>query len=98
MYGTGRAEALVGEAIRGRREEVFLVTKVLPDNASADGVVAACERSLSRLNTDHVDLYLLHWPGRHPIAGTIAGFMRLVEQGKTRRWGVSNLDVDDLEE
>jgi diketogulonate reductase-like aldo/keto reductase len=98
MYGAGRAETLVGEAIRGRRDEVFLVTKVLPDNASEKGVVAACERSLRRLGTDRVDLYLLHWPGRHPIAETIAGFERLVAQGKTRRWGVSNLDVEELDE
>jgi diketogulonate reductase-like aldo/keto reductase len=98
MYGSGRAESLVGEAIRGRRDDVFLVTKVLPENASEAGVVAACERSLARLGTDRVDLYLLHWPGRHPIAATVAGFERLVAQGKARRWGVSNLDVDDLEE
>ena len=97
MYGAGRAERLVGEAIAGRRDEVFLVTKVLPENASAKGVVAACERSLSRLATDRVDLYLLHWPGSHPIAETVAGLERLVAQGKALRWGVSNLDVEDLE-
>jgi diketogulonate reductase-like aldo/keto reductase len=98
MYGAGRAESLVGEAIAGRRDDVFLVSKVLPENASRDGVVRACERSLARLATDRVDLYLLHWPGRHPIAQTVAGFERLVADGKILRWGVSNLDVDDLEE
>jgi diketogulonate reductase-like aldo/keto reductase len=97
MYGSGRAEDLVGEAIHGRRDDVYLVTKVLPENASKDGVVAACERSLKRLRTDRVDLYLLHWTSRHPIADTVAGFEQLVAQGKVRRWGVSNFDVDDLE-
>lgn len=97
MYGAGRAETLVGEAIAGRRDAVYLVSKVLPENASAKGVVAACERSLARLRTDRVDLYLLHWPGSHPIAETVAGFERIVAQGKALRWGVSNLDVEDLE-
>jgi diketogulonate reductase-like aldo/keto reductase len=97
MYGSGRAETLVGEAIAGRRDEVFLVTKVLPSNASKDGIAAACERSLKRLATDRVDLYLLHWPGRHPIAETVAAFERLVAQGKTLRWGVSNFDIDELD-
>jgi diketogulonate reductase-like aldo/keto reductase len=96
MYGSGRAESLVGEAIEGRRDRVFLVTKVLPENASRQGVVDACERSLRRLATDRVDLYLLHWPGRHPLAETVAGFERLVADGKVLRWGVSNFDVDDL--
>lgn len=96
MYGSGRAEALVGEAIAGRRDDVFLVTKLLPENASKDGVVAACERSLKRLATDRVDLYLLHWESRHPIAETIAGFEFLVKTGKILRWGVSNFDVDRL--
>jgi diketogulonate reductase-like aldo/keto reductase len=96
MYGAGRAETLVGEVIAGRRDEVFLVTKVLPDNASREGVIAACGRSLKRLGTDRVDLYLLHWESRHPIAETIAGFETLVQRGQVLRWGVSNFDVDDL--
>jgi diketogulonate reductase-like aldo/keto reductase len=97
MYGAGRSETLVGEAIAGRRDDVFLVTKVLPENASKKGVVRACERSLKRLRTDRVDLYLLHWPGPHPIAETVAGFERLVRDGKILRWGVSNFDVDALD-
>lgn len=98
MYGAGRVEEIVGEAIAGRRDEVFLVTKVLPHHASYAGVLAACEGSLRRLGTDHVDVYLLHWRGRHPLAETIRAFERLVEEGKTRFWGVSNFDVADLEE
>jgi diketogulonate reductase-like aldo/keto reductase len=97
MYGAGRSESLVGDAILGRRNQTFLVTKVLPENASTKGVVRACERSLRRLGTDRVDLYLLHWPGPHPIAETVAGFERLVADGKVLRWGVSNFDVDDLD-
>jgi diketogulonate reductase-like aldo/keto reductase len=96
MYGN--AEVLIAEAIRGRREEVFLVSKVLPQNASADGVVAACERSLSRLGTDRLDCYLLHWRGRIPLSETFAGFERLVRSGKILAWGVSNFDVPDLDE
>lgn len=95
MYGD--AELVVGDAIEGRRDEVFLVSKVLPTNASARGTVAACERSLSRLRTDRLDCYLLHWPGSHPIEGTIAAFEQLREQGKILSWGVSNFDVPDLE-
>ena len=98
MYGEGAAETLVGEAIAGRRDEVFLVSKVYPHNASSKGVEAACERSLERLKTDRLDLYLLHWQGSHPIAETIAGFERLKAQGKILRWGVSNFDLEDLEE
>jgi len=97
MYGSGKSETLVSDAIAGRRDEVFLVTKALPENASKTGVVAACERSLKRLKTDRVDLYLLHWTGRHPIAETIAGFERLVAAGKILRWGVSNFDVAHLD-
>ena len=92
------AEAVVGEAIGGRREEVFLVSKVLPSNASRAGVVAACERSLKRLGTEWLDCYLLHWPGRHRLEDTIAGFDRLASDGKIRSWGLSNFDVDGLEE
>jgi diketogulonate reductase-like aldo/keto reductase len=97
LYGSGIAETLVGEAIDGRRDAVFLVSKVLPENASRTGVVRACERSLERLRTDRLDLYLLHWPGPHPIAETVAGFERLVADDKILRWGVSNFDVDDLD-
>ena len=96
MYGD--AELWVGEAIAGRRDELYLVSKVLPDNASRAGVAAACERSLARLKTDRLDCYLLHWPGRHPLGETFAGFEALVRAGKILSWGVSNFDVDDLEE
>jgi len=98
MYGNGRAERLVGEAIAGRRDGVFLVSKVLPSNASREGVRRACERSLERLGTDRIDLYLLHWPGSHPVAETVAGFERLATEGKIARWGVSNFDIADLAE
>ncbi len=98
MYGSGAAEALVGEAIAGPREEVFLVSKVLPQNASRDGTIAACERSLARLRTDRIDCYLLHWRGGVPLADTIAAFEELQAAGKIRAWGVSNFDVADLDE
>jgi diketogulonate reductase-like aldo/keto reductase len=98
MYGTGAAEEIIGEAIAGRRDEVFLVSKVLPQNASRRGAVTACERSLARLGTDHLDVYLLHWRGAHPLEETIAAFERLAEDGKIRAWGVSNFDVADLDE
>jgi diketogulonate reductase-like aldo/keto reductase len=98
MYADGGAEEVVGEAIAGRRDSVFVVSKVYPHNASRSGVVAACERSLARLRTDHIDLYLLHWRGSHPLAETVAGFEGLRSVGKIRHWGVSNLDVADLEE
>jgi diketogulonate reductase-like aldo/keto reductase len=98
MYGSGRVEELVAEAIAGRRGEVFLVSKVLPQNASRQGTVEACERSLQRLGTDHLDGYLLHWPGRHPLAETIAGFEELRAAGKILSWGVSNFDEDELGE
>lgn len=96
MYG--EAEPLVGAAIAGRRDGVFLVSKVVPGNAGRAGIVAACERSLRRLGTDRLDSYLLHWPGQHPLEETIAGFEALKEAGKILSWGVSNFDVDDLEE
>ncbi|SDK02567.1 aldo/keto reductase [Pseudomonas indica] len=98
MYGEGGAEEVVGEAIQGRRERVFLVSKVYPHNASRSGVAAACERSLRRLGCDYLDLYLLHWRGQYPLAETVEAFERLREQGKVRRWGVSNFDLDDMEE
>ena len=98
MYGSGAAETLVGRAIAGRRDEVFLVSKVLPTNASRRGTIAACERSLSRLKTDRLDCYLLHWRGAHPLTETIAAFEELRSSGKIRAWGVSNFDIDDLEE
>jgi diketogulonate reductase-like aldo/keto reductase len=97
MYGNGRAEELVGEAIDGRRDEVFLASKVLPSNASYDGTLRACERSLRRLKTDRIDLYMLHWAGRHPIEETMRAMQKLVEQGSIRFAGVSNLDVSELE-
>jgi diketogulonate reductase-like aldo/keto reductase len=98
MYGDGASEELVAEAIDGRRDEVFLVTKVLPSNASRNGTIEACERSLKRLGTDHVDLYLLHWRGRLPLGRTIEAFEELIDAGKIRSWGVSNFDVVDLAE
>jgi diketogulonate reductase-like aldo/keto reductase len=98
MYASGRAEEIVGEVIRGRRDQVFVTSKVLPENASRDGTLRAAERSLQRLATDRLDLYLLHWPGKHPIADTLEAFTRLVEQGKILRYGVSNFDVADLTE
>ncbi|MFF8731698.1 aldo/keto reductase [Streptomyces sp. NPDC015171] len=98
MYGDGASEELVGEALRGRREEVFLVSKVLPGHATRKGTVAACEGSLRRLRTDRLDLCLLHWRGRWPLEETLAGFTDLMEAGKIRYWGVSNLDVADMVE
>jgi diketogulonate reductase-like aldo/keto reductase len=98
MYGSGAAEELVGAAIAGRRDEVFLVSKVLPNNASRNGTIAACERSLKRLKTDRLDCYLLHWRGSHPLEDTVAAFERLSADGKILSWGVSNFDVDDLDE
>ena len=96
MYLSGAAEEWIAEAIAGRRDEVFLVSKVLPQNASRRGTIAACEGSLARLNTDHLDLYLLHWRGRHPLEDTIAAFEELQRDGKILSWGVSNFDVPDL--
>lgn len=98
MYGAGRVEEVVGEAIAGRRDEVFLVSKVLPGNATARGTVEACERSLRRLMTDRLDVYLLHSRSRHPFEETLTGFRRLVEQGKIRAFGVSNFDQDRLDD
>jgi diketogulonate reductase-like aldo/keto reductase len=96
MYGD--AELVVAEAIAGRREEIFLVSKVLPSNASRRGTITACERSLARLKTDRLDCYLLHWRGSYPLAETVAAFEQLVSAGKIRSWGVSNFDAGDLDE
>jgi diketogulonate reductase-like aldo/keto reductase len=98
MYGDGAVETLVAEAIAGRRDEAFLVSKVLPQNASRAGTIAACERSLTRLKTDRLECYLLHWPGEHPLEDTVAAFEQLRRDGKIRSWGVSNFDVADLEQ
>lgn len=97
LYGDGEVESMLGEALGGLRERVFLVSKVLPENATRRGTIAACERSLRRLRTDHLDSYLLHWGGDHPLSETIAAFTQLQEQGKIRSWGVSNFDVHELE-
>jgi diketogulonate reductase-like aldo/keto reductase len=96
LYADGGAEEVVGEAIRGRRDQVFVVTKVLPKNASRNGTIAAAERSLRRLGSDWIDLYLLHWEGRHPLAETLEAFAMLREQGKVRDYGVSNFDLDAM--
>ena len=98
MYGDGRSEELVGEAIAGRRDEVFLVTKVYPHNATRKGVPAACERSLKRLKTDRIDLYLLHWRGSVSLAETIEAFLALQKAGEIRHFGASNLDLSDMKE
>jgi diketogulonate reductase-like aldo/keto reductase len=98
MYGSGAVEELVGEAILGRRDQVFLVSKVLPQHASYEGTLRACDKSLKRLATDRLDSYLLHWPGSHPLAETIRAFEELVGKGKIVSWGLSNFDVRDLEE
>jgi diketogulonate reductase-like aldo/keto reductase len=98
LYGSGEVERLVGEAIAERREQVFLVSKVVPEHATYQGTLRACEQSLRRLRTDWLDCYLLHWPGRHPLADTIRAFEHLKEQGKIRSWGVSNFDVAELDE
>lgn len=96
MYGSGRAEELVREAIAGRRDQCFLVSKVLPQNASRTGTIKACEASLKRLGTDRLDLYLLHWQGSHPLAATIEAFEQLEAAGKILRWGVSNFDAAEM--
>jgi diketogulonate reductase-like aldo/keto reductase len=98
MYGSGKAERLIAKAIAGRRNEIFLVSKVLPSNASRKGVVQACEATLARLNTDRLDCYLLHWRGTYPLRETVAAFDQLISDGKILSWGVSNFDVADLEE
>ena len=96
MYGDGAVEELVGEAIAGRRDEVFLVSKVLPGNASRRGTVAACRRSLERLRVERLDAYLLHWTGDHPLAGTVEAFEELAADGHIGAWGVSNFDEEEL--
>jgi diketogulonate reductase-like aldo/keto reductase len=96
MYGD--AELVIAEAMAGRRDEMFLVSKVLPSNASRRGTITACERSLARLKTDRLDCYLLHWRGSYPLDETVAAFDQLVDAGKIRSWGVSNFDADDLDE
>ncbi len=98
MYGSGAAEEIIGTAIAGRRDEIFLVSKVLPSNASKRGTLTACEKSLRRLRTDRLDCYLLHWPGTHPLQDTIAAFESLVQSGKILSWGVSNFDAEELDE
>lgn len=98
MYGEGGAEKVVAEASAGQRDKLFIVSKVYPHNASRKGVPAACERSLKRLNTDRIDLYLLHWRGSYPLAETVEAFEKLRDAGKIRHWGVSNLDTDDMQE
>jgi diketogulonate reductase-like aldo/keto reductase len=97
MYGNGRAEELVAEATQGQRDKLFIVSKVYPHNASRAGVPAACERSLQRLRTDRIDLYLLHWRGSHPLAETVEAFEKLRVDGKIRYWGVSNFDSGDMQ-
>jgi diketogulonate reductase-like aldo/keto reductase len=97
MYGNGRAEELVAEATQGVRDRLFIVSKVYPHNASRSGVPAACERSLKRLRTDRIDLYLLHWRGSHPLAETVEAFEKLRAEGKIRYWGVSNFDTSDMQ-
>jgi diketogulonate reductase-like aldo/keto reductase len=98
MYGDGATEQLVGEAIAKRRNEVFLVSKVLPSHARREQTIAACAASLERLGTDYLDLYLLHWRGRTPLRGTVDAFTQLVSEGRIRRWGVSNFELSDMEE
>jgi diketogulonate reductase-like aldo/keto reductase len=98
LYGGGRVESLVGRAIAGRRDEIFLVSKVMPNHASRKGTLQACEASLQRLGTDHLNCYLLHWPGPHPLEETIGAFEQLVKEGKIRTWGLSNFDVEDLQQ
>ena len=98
MYGEGGAEEMLAEAMAGRRDDIFLVSKVYPHNASRKGAVAACERSLKRLKTDRLDLYLLHWRGSVPLAETVEAFESLKKDGKIRQWGVSNLDAGDMDE
>ena len=98
MYGEGKAEEIVGEAMGRLRDEIYLVSKVYPHNASRKGAIAACERSLKRLETDRLDLYLLHWRGSHPLAETVEAFEALKKDGKIRNWGVSNLDAGDMDE
>jgi diketogulonate reductase-like aldo/keto reductase len=98
LYGMGEVEELLASALEGRRDEVFLVSKVVPQNASHAGTIKSCESSLRRLNTDRLDCYLLHWPGPHPLGETLRAFEQLQQEGKIRAYGVSNFDVEDLEE
>jgi diketogulonate reductase-like aldo/keto reductase len=98
MYGEGTSEQVVADAIEGQRDRVFVVTKVYPHNATRRGTAAACERSLKRLRTDRIDLYLLHWPGSAPLSETVGEFEKLRAEGKILRWGVSNFDTDDMAE
>jgi diketogulonate reductase-like aldo/keto reductase len=98
MYANGGAEEVVGEAFAGKRDDVFIVSKVLPSNATRSGTIAACERSLKRLRTDRIDLYLLHWRGGPALTDTLEGFGDLMKAGKIRHWGVSNFDTDDMVE
>jgi diketogulonate reductase-like aldo/keto reductase len=98
LYGSGVVEELVGEAIAGHRHELFVVSKVVPQHASYEGTLRACEKSLRRLRTDYLDCYLLHWPGSYPLADTIRAFEQLRAEGKIRSWGLSNFDVDELDE
>ena len=97
MYASGGAEEVTGEAIAGKRDQLYVVTKVLPSNASFDGTIAACEASLRRLNTEYVDLYLLHWQGPHPLNETVDAFETLRQRGLIKQWGVSNFDTDDMQ-
>jgi diketogulonate reductase-like aldo/keto reductase len=98
MYGEGGAEEMLAQALAGRRDEIFLVSKVYPQNASRNGAIAACERSLKRLNTDRLDLYLVHWRGSVPLAETVAALEALKKDGKIRQWGVSNFDAGDMDQ
>jgi diketogulonate reductase-like aldo/keto reductase len=98
LYGNGGAEEVVAEAVKGRRHDCFIVSKVLPENSTRAATIAACEHSLKRLKTDRIDLYLLHWRGRPHLEETLAGFEALIDAGAIRYWGVSNFDVDDMEE
>ena len=98
MYARGGAERVVGSAIKGRRDNVFIVSKVLPHNASFDGTIRACENSLQRMEIESIDLYLLHWPGNHPLESTISAFEQLKTDGKIKHWGVSNFDTSDMQE
>ena len=97
MYARGGAERVVGSAIKGRRDDVFIVSKVLPHNASFDGTIRACENSLQRMEIECIDLYLLHWPGNHPLESTLSAFERLKTDGKIKHWGVSNFDTSDMQ-
>ena len=98
LYGSGKAESLVGQALEGRRDGVFLVSKIIPSNASRKGTIKHCEQTLKRLRTDHLDCYLIHWPGSYPLEETIEALEELVQSGKTRAWGVSNFDENELAE